>query len=214
MQIKTTMKKKFSLFDNYRNRKMISGVFLILMLLLSVIINNNCNTSAKVNNSLKSINYTNNYGFSFDLPDFCEVLSVEDLERIREIDPSITFMALTGLPFVCSTVSNSVYDLHDETLIDSAFIKMVKHIPTPPYDDPFWNYRLIDYGTQMLDSIILRYKISCVDSTDYHIMYYFMKNDKSNILFEIKGTCYSENEIKPAKDFIEGIALTVKFISK
>jgi hypothetical protein len=91
---------------------------------------------------------------------------------------------------------------------------MVENIPPPPDDDPAWNYRLIDYGTQMVDSITLRYKISCVDSTDYHIMYYFMKNARSNILFEMKATCYSQNEINSAKDFIEGIALTVTFISK
>lgn len=206
------MKKKRNL-PYYRNGKLNSGFPLIFIILLSAIINNNCDTPAKKQNSLRSINYTNEYGFSFDLPEFCEVFSTEELERIRGIDPSITFMALTGLPFVCSTVSISVYDIHDETWIDSAFTKMVKHIPTPPVDDPDWNYRLIDFGTQMVDSITLRYKISCIDSTDYHIMYYFMKNDKSNILFEIIGTCYSKNEIKPAKDFIEGIALTVQFVN-
>lgn len=123
-------------------------------------------------------------------------------------------MALTGLPFVCSTVSVSVYDLDEETFIDSAFIKIVKHIPTPPDNVPSWNYRQIDYRIQKVDSLILRYKISCIDSTDYDIMYYFMKNDKSDILFEMKATFYSPYEIYSAKDFIERIALTVKFISK
>ena len=110
------MKKKLISFYNYRNRRMISGVILIIMLLLSAIVNNNCNTPSNNQNSLKSINFTNEYGFSFDLPEFCEVFSSEDLERIRGIDPTITFMALTGLPFVCSTVSISVYDLHKETM--------------------------------------------------------------------------------------------------
>lgn len=214
MQIKTIMKKKLISFHSYRNRRMISGVILIVILLFYTVINNNCNNPAKDKNSLKSINYTNDYGFSFDIPEFCEVFSTEEIERIRGIDPSITFMALTGLPFVCSTVSISVYDLHQETLLDSAFIITVKHIPTPPDDDPAWNYRLIDYGTQLVDTITLRYKISCVDSTDYHIMYYFMRNNKSNILFEMKAICYSQNEINSARDFLEGIALTVKFISE
>ena len=178
------------------------------------IIDNSCRNSPKNIDNHAYITYTDGYGFSFNLPEECEVLSKHDLENIRELDPTITFMALTGLPFVCSTVSISVYDLHQETILDSAFIKTVKHIPTQPVGDTTWNYRLIDYGIQMVDNKPLRYKISCIDSTDYYIMYYFMKNDKSNILYEIKATCYSENEIKTAKDFIEEIALTASFISK
>lgn len=207
------MKKKRNL-PLYRNGKLNSGFPLIFIILLSVIINNNCNTSAKKQNSLKSINYTNEYGFSFDIPEFCEVLSTEELERIRGIDPSITFMALTGLPFVCSTISISVYDLHQEVMLDSVFAKMVENNPIPPGNDTVWSNRLLDYGIQMVDSATLRYKISCVDSTDYLIMYYFMKNKRSNMLFEMKATCYSLNEINSTKDFLEGIALTVKFISE
>lgn len=195
-------------------RKGASPNFNIIFLLVMIfILNTSCKHTSN-NNKQDFVTYTNDYGLSFDLPDFCEILSGEDLERIRRIDPTITFMALTGLPFVCSTISILVYDLHKETLLDSAFVNTVEHFPTPPDEDPAWNYRLIDYGTQMVDSITLRYKISCVDSTDYHIMYYFMKNNRSNILFEMKATCYSPFEINSAKDFIEGIALTFKFLDK
>ena len=207
--------KKFMSLTSIPFRKGFSLDYIIIFVLnFFIIIGNSCRNQSTNNNKQDYITYTNDYGFSFDLPEFCEVFSSEDLERIRGIDPTITFMALTGLAFVCSTVSISVYDLHKETLLDSAFFKTVKHIPIPPDDDPDWNYRLIDYGTQMVDSITLRYKISCVDSTDYHIMYYFMKNNRSNILFEMKATCYSQYEINSAKDFIEGIALTVKFLDK
>ncbi len=73
------------------------------------------------------------------------------------------------------------------------------------------NYKLVDIGISKLDDKYLYYKISRSDES-YSIMYYFMKNDYSDILYEIKSICDSEKYIEMVQDFLENIALTVEFM--
>lgn len=70
-------------------RKELFPGYINLLLVLFLITEISCRNQATNKNEQGYITYTNDYGFSFDLPDYCEVLSEEDLERIKGIDPSI-----------------------------------------------------------------------------------------------------------------------------
>jgi hypothetical protein len=186
---------------------------LIAILVFLSIVDSSCHQTAKEIINRAYITYTDGYGFSFDLPEECEVISKKELEDLRVIDPTITFIAVAGLPFGNTTFSVSVYDLHEVTPIDSAFIKTVRYVATTPNEAAAGNYRLIDYGIQNIEGKFLRYKISCTDSTIYNIMYYFMKDDYSNLLYELKSISPSEDNLTGVKDFLEYVALTAKFIT-
>ena len=167
---------------------------LIAILVFLSILDSSFHQTAKDIINQSYITYTDGYGFSFDLPKECEVFSKEDLEDIRIINPNITFMAVAGLPSVNTILSISVYDLHESTSIDSAFTATVKHVATTPDEEAAGNYRLIDYGIQKTEGKFLRYKISYTDST-INIMYYFMKDNYSNLLYELKSISPLENNL-------------------
>lgn len=178
---------------------------------------NNCRNTSTNGERQAFIPYTDGYGFSFYLPEECEVFSMDDLEAMKMINPTLTFIAVAGLPFGNTTFSVSVYDLHSETPIDSAFDNAVKHVPVYPDEVNNNNYRLVDHGIQRIEDKTLRYKISESISNDgkiFSLMYYFMKNDHSDILYEIKSVCSSEGEIETTREFLEMIALTAGFVDK
>lgn len=205
------------------NRSSFHHHFVIILLMISFIANNCRNTSTNaekqtfVTEKQAFLTYTDGYGFTFDLPEVCEVFSMEDLEAMKKINPTITFIGVARLPFGNTTISVSAYDLHIETPIDSAFYNTVKHVPVYPDEVNNNNYRLLDHGIQRIEDKTLRYKISesiSYNGKIYSLMYYFMKNDHSDILYEIKSICPSEDEIETTREFLEMIALTAGFVDK
>lgn len=201
--------------SEWQFHKLIKTLFIYLAVGLFVVLTvfnlSGCRNSSEKQGKITFTTFTDGNGFVFDLPDVCEIRSEEDLDSMRQKDPSLIFEALTGLPFTGSTIRLSVFSFPREIPVDSPFMEIVRYVPVPYDGDTLFSYRLIDYGSRSVDGKTLRYKISCVDSTDYYILYYFMKNDKSDTLYELKSTCYSENEIVRARDFLELIALSVRF---
>lgn len=187
----------------------------LLILLLLIVSNCNSNKNSEiVNETITEINYSDGYGFSFNLPEDIENITNDELgKNLRKINPTLNFIAIVGLPFGNSLFSVSAFEIKEETPIDSAFMNTVKYDGNIS-SEKVVNYRLINYGIDNINNRDFRYKISCLDGSIYNIMYYFMKDDCSNILYEIKLVCQSEDKLKSAQDFLENVALTVEFRSE
>ena len=102
----------------------------------------------------------------------------------------------------------SKYIAKDKMSIEDAFNQSVKTTTSFNSDSLTDNFQLIDYKTYEANGITLRYKISMHFDKIYSIMYYFMKDDYSNELYEIK-TSASKNDLSIALKFSEKVALTV-----
>jgi hypothetical protein len=188
------------------NKKLKSNRLYVIVLLLLII----CNSS--VNRDLNTlISYIDDFGFGFDLPASCYDITDGELgQSLIEINPTIEFIAKVELDFGNTLFSVSAYDLKKITTIDSAFSQAVNYRGMLG-EIPVSNYKLTDYGKERFNDKDFRYKISCTDDRIYNIMYYFMREDLSNVLYEIKLISPSEKDVILAKDFLLNVALTVEF---
>lgn len=151
-----------------------------------------------------------NGNFKFKLPAGCEVRDQELLDLMNEHNPFIQFIA------ICSIDSNkgiaiavSKYTNDSKVSIDEAYQLSVETVggQNLGLEDA---YKLIDHKVYQKNGKTLRYKISETFEGINSIMFYFMKNDFSNELFEVKITAKSEDR-KEALDYGEKIALSVGF---
>lgn len=102
--------------------------------------------------------------------------------------------------------------INDEAIsIDSAFNKTVYHVP----DGMEESYELVDHGKYRKEERLLRFKQSKITFGNgqevFNIMYYFMRKDKSEEMYEIKITGAAEDSIRDKK-ILEQIALSLKFL--
>ena len=173
-----------------------------------------CGHKTKTGDYATWTTYEDDTGFRFDLPEYCENLTEVDLGRaLIASNPTIEFVALVKFPSVNTVLTVSVYDLGEITLIDSALARTIRYIPTE-VDNTVDRYKLVDYGVKRIDDKDLRYKISCVNDSLFNIMYYYMNGDSSRLLYEIKSTCTSQDQIKTVQHFLEEIGLKTAFCGK
>jgi hypothetical protein len=192
-------------------RRLFLTSLVVVIIAINLFIYCSCRNSSSIKHDSTFTTYIDVNGFGFGLPKDCKNITNEELGKtLMEINPTINFIALVPFPFGNSLFSVSAYDLKEKTPIDSAFNKTLIHIAIQG-DDPAENYRLVDSGIKNLNEKYLRYKISFIDDSTFNIMYYFMKGDFSSVLYEIKAVCQSKENIITVQDFLEKIALTVKF---
>jgi hypothetical protein len=198
-------------------KKFVSSCLLIVILILLAISNNNCRNAAKTNRNLNYINYSDKFGFSFNIPKEYSVVTADELNEMREMNQTLAFVAIVSFPFGNRAFSVSAYDLHEETSIDTAFARTVRHVPITADESRSGKYKVLGHGKWEFYGKTLRYKFSLnINQKDtlFNIMYYYMKNDFSDILYETKIIASSENEIETVTDFLDNIALTVMFLDK
>lgn len=192
--------------------KALTSLNIILIVIGLIILNVDCKNSSNPDGTVTCVNYQNADGFNFYFPKDFNNLIEEDLGRtMRELNPSLTFIALVPFTFGNGLFSVSIYDLSIETTIDSAFIKSVNHKATIIDEGQVDNYELIDYGVKESNDKFLRYKISFTGNISYNIMYYFMKDNYSRYLYELKMICPSQDNIEEVKSFLESVAWTAGF---
>lgn len=106
--------------------------------------------------------------------------------------------------------SVSKYMNDNRVSIQEAFDGTVKFRPDVA------GYELLGHGTEQVAGRILRYKISNVSydgSEVASIMYYFMNNDASEALYELKVAC-SRQELEKYRKALRSIAASLTFIAK
>jgi tetratricopeptide (TPR) repeat protein len=177
------------------------------------IIRKNCNNFIKMKDYLSYSTYVDGYGFSFYLPKGCKNITDDELGRLlKEANPNLCYIAEVSFSFGNELFGVSCYNKGKEINIDTAFLETVKHIATLP-NEPAENYKVVNYGIRKYDEKVLRFKISCVKDSVYSIMYYFMKDNYSRFLYEMKLTCRKHNDLKTTQNYLEKIALTANYDS-
>ncbi len=106
-----------------------------------------------------------------------------------------------------SSVNVSVYTNHEPLPMDSAFINTLSKRNS---EDKDADYKLISSRKYMIDGLTLYQKISIRGGDYCAILYYFMENNFSNTVYEIK-VGGSPSEINKLKALAEKIALSVYF---
>jgi len=102
----------------------------------------------------------------------------------------------------------SKYIAPNKMTIEAAFNQSVNTATNFNSDSLTDNFQLIDYKTYKVHGKTIRYKISKHFDRVYTIMYYFMKDDYSDELYEIKTSATKEG-LSKAKIFCEKVALSV-----
>ncbi|MGN6164482.1 MAG: hypothetical protein ACTHOF_08075 [Flavisolibacter sp.] len=131
-------------------------------------------------------------------------------KALQDVNNKIVYVAIINtapkkIPFAVSKY-------HSEAVrsIDSAFDQTVRFKAA---DDDV--YKLVEAGTYKKDDKVLRYKISEITfdggAKTNSVMYYFMKEDASNDLYEIKLSGNPKNR-KELKAVLEQVALSVSFL--
>lgn len=169
----------------------------------------------KIESSPKNINENaiciDNNSCSIELPSgYVNMTETDIFKEISEANTHILFLAFTDPTKRTSTFSVSKYSADEPMSIDSAFSYTVNSIATMGGTQMTDSYKLIDYGTYQLEGKMMRFKISTIDKTSINIMYYFMKNDYSTELYEIKLVT-EKAKLEEGKKYIEKVALTFAF---
>ena len=178
----------------------------IFLISLYVMILGSCNNDKKSNVNLSDNTYVDSLGFSFKMPEGCENITNSELGvLLKKSNPNLNFVGIIDFPCGNSLLAVSTYIGPEPISIDTAFIQAAKYVP--PYD----GYRLVDYGIKQSRDKILRYKISSLKDSVFSVMYYYMKDDYSRILNEMRLTCKSEKDINTIQNYLEKVASTVSY---
>lgn len=177
----------------------------IIFIMFSLFIVVSCKNN--ITESKNSIVIDNKH-FEFELPDESKELDGDFKNLMFQQNNNILYLAQ------CDTSNSkflflvSKYIAKDKISIEDAFNQSVETITTLNTDSLTDNFQLIDYKTHQVNGITIRYKISMHFDKIYTIMYYFMKDDYSNELYEIKTSTY-KNDLSKAFKFLEKVALSV-----
>ncbi len=170
----------------------------------------------KIESTPKSINENaiciDNNSCTIELPKGYVNMTESDIFKIiAEANTHILFLAFTDTIKRTSTFSVSKYSADEPMTIDSAFNYTVNSVATTCGTQMADSYKLIDSGTYQLEGKMMRFKISTIDKMSINIMYYFMKDDYSNELYEIK-LITPKDKLKEGKKYIEKVALSFSFM--
>lgn len=183
----------------------------MVIFLLTLILSGSCHTTNPKRALPENITYTNNDGFSFSLHGNCRDVTMHELGiALRDVNPAIIFVAIVELPDENSIFSVSTYDLGETMPLDSAFLKSV-HFTATLAGEPVSDYRTVDYSIKNRNDKNLYYKISFNPETKYSVIYYVMKNDNSDILYELKAVSQSEDRLYVIQALLEDVVISSGF---
>jgi hypothetical protein len=145
---------------------------------------------------------------------FCFRLPVEHekedtlLEHISEVNASLIYLAKLDYAGSNQLLAVSKFVSEDKMSADSVFLITVNSIASFG-DTEVEGYSLIDHGTYQASGKTLRYKISNPIMDVFCIMFYFMKDDPTTEMYEIKLTT-TIDYVEECMVLSEQIALTVE----
>jgi len=165
---------------------------------------------SKNNNENAKLIQIDSKQFEFALPKDSKELDEAFKNTMIQVNSNILYMAICDTNDAKYLFMVSKYMLNTKTSIEEAFAQTVKPTTNPNTDSLTDHLQLIDYKTYDVQGKTIRYKISKHFDTVYTIMYYFMKDDSSKELYEIKTTA-NQNNLAKAQHFLEKVALSVEF---
>ena len=178
----------------------------LLFIMTALIIVVSCSKNISENVKLVSIDSNQ---FEFELPKESKEFDEDFKNLMLQHNNKILYIALCDTNETKDLFLVSKYIAKNKMSIEEAFIESVETTTNLNTDSLTENFQLIDYRTYEVDGITIRYKISKHFDKVYTIMYYFMKDDYSNELYEIKSST-NENGLSNAKKFMETVALSVR----
>ena len=178
----------------------------LLFIMPALIILVSCNKNVSENAKLVRIDGNQ---FEFELPIESKELDEDFKNLMLQFNDKILYIAICDTSGTKDLFTVSKYIAKNKMSIEEAFIESVETTTNLNTDSLTDNFQLIDYRTYEVDGIKIRYKISKHFDKVYTIMYYFMKDDYSNELYEIKSST-NKNDLSKAKKFMETVALSVR----
>jgi hypothetical protein len=136
------------------------------------------------NNKVKEYQIENH--LSFDCP--LKIDSAADIFNvIKSINPNTIYFGVCTKDDDRYMISISKYTSDEPMSIDTAFFDYTANeIP----DNNMGEYQILDAGKYVKDNYTYYRKISCSNGTIANVMFYMMKENKSNYLYEFKMNGY------------------------
>lgn len=134
----------------------------------------------------------------------------ELLTAIRKMNTNVIFLRSIELlknKKVLFAVSR--YENSEPTKIDTVFYDQTVNVKADNLGDLSKNYNLISFKRYKKANVLLYLKVSRPMEGQCSVMYYFMKNNFSNVMYEIKMSG-AMSEMEAMKTITEKIALSVE----
>lgn len=180
--------------------------FTILVLITTA----SCNEKNEIPKNKKLVQIDENR-FEFLVPISTEEVDDEWKEEIRTVNKNIAYLAMCQVDSLNCFISASIYTYNQKDSMDHAFEITINTVPSNMgLTEEEHQYKLMDYKTYKKKGKKLRYKISRHFGDTYTIMFYFMKEDYANTMYEIK-LATRETDYSKSFDFIEEVALSANF---
>jgi hypothetical protein len=132
---------------------------------------------------------------------------------INEVNPTVIFLrsfrTLKNKPILFAV---SKYENSERIKLDTVFFKQTVNSIASIQGEVSNSYKLISYNRYIKSNKLLYIKVSSPMEGQCCVMYYFMKNNFSNVMYEIKLSG-GNNEMEEMKTISEKIALSVKLLS-
>lgn len=180
----------------------------ILFLLVSVLIIVVSYSNNPVEEHSKLVRIDNN-NFEFELPKDSKEIDGDLKNAMLQLNSNILYLAICDTNGSGNMFMVSKYVSENKESIEEAFMQSVNTASNFNIDTLSNDFHLIDYKVYKVKGKTLRYKISAHFGNVNTIMYYFMKDDYSNELYEIKAIA-RKNELPKVLNFMEEVALSVK----
>jgi hypothetical protein len=174
------------------------NIFYSFGLLLIFIYTTSCN--------LKPNPYQIKNQLSFDCP--LKIDSAADIFNvIKSLNPNTIYFGVCSKEDDRYMISISKYTADEPMSIDTAFFDYTANeIP----DNKMGEYQILGAGKYVKDNYTYYRKISCTNGTILNVMFYVMKENKSNHLFEFKMTGYIDQK-EYIIDVLEKTVSSVEF---
>lgn len=131
---------------------------------------------------------------------------------IKDVNPTVIFLRSFRTPknkpilFAVSKYENS-----ERIKLDTVFFKQTINFKSTIHGEVSNSYKIISYNRYMKSNKLLYTKVSSPIEGQCCVMYYFMKNNFSQVMYEIKLSGRI-TEIEEMKTISEKIALSVKLL--
>ena len=137
----------------------------------------------------------------------------ELLTSLKEINQNVIFLRSIGkLKSKPILFAVSRYEDSKKIKLDTVFYKQTVNFKANNLGKTSSNYKLISYSRYKKGSTLLYTKVSSPMEGQCSVMYYFMKNNYDNVMYETKLTG-GINEMESMKKIAEKIALSVELLS-
>lgn len=141
-------------------------------------------------------------------------LEMDELfSSLKEINKNFIFLKSIGnIKSKPVLFAVSRYKDSNKIKLDSVFYKQTINYKANNLGSISSNYKLISYNRYKKEGKLLNTKVSSPMEGQCSVMFYFMKNNFNNVMYEIKLTG-GISEMKSMKESAEKIALSVELLS-